>query len=72
MLDVNVYQPAIMARKFETIFKKRGRRSAIVFVSSGAGMGCCPLFTTYSGTKGFLTYLGLSQSRECNNTNIDC
>jgi len=60
MLDVNVYHSAIMSKRFETVFKKRGKRSAIVFVSSGLGISCTPIFTTYSSTKGFLSYLGLS------------
>jgi len=57
-----------MSKRFETIFKKRGKRSCIVNVSSLAAVRAHPSLVAYSATKGFVNYLGLSQSVELSNT----
>mmetsp|Transcript_3263 Transcript_3263/g.4191 ORF Transcript_3263/g.4191 Transcript_3263/m.4191 type:complete len:108 (-) Transcript_3263:159-482(-) len=60
-----------MSKRFESIFKKRGKRSAIINISSVIGIRTGPCLGTYAATKGFVNYFGLSQSRELKDTNID-
>lgn len=71
MLDINTYQLAIMTKRFEKILLNRGKRTAIINVSSVAGINTMPIMTAYSATKGFVSFLGLAQTRELSGKNID-
>lgn len=71
MLDINTYQLAIMTKRFEKILLNRGKRTAIINVSSVAGINTMPIMTAYAATKGFVSFLGLAQTRELSGKNID-
>lgn len=57
MLDPNVYQYGALLHKFTLALQKRGKRSAIIAVSSVLGQFAMGGSTVYCATKAFVKYL---------------
>jgi short-subunit dehydrogenase len=74
LMDVNMYHPTAMLKKFLPKLSKREKQSGIIFVSSLTGLICIPAGSSYSASKAYINYLALAVDYELTatgRTNID-
>ena len=74
LIDVNMYHPTAMLKKFLPKLSKRDKQSGIIFVSSLTGLICIPAGSSYSASKAYINYLAIAVDYELTasgRTNID-
>ena len=64
LMDVNMYHPTAMLKKFLPLLQNREEKSGIIVVSSVAGDSPIPALTTYSASKAYLSYLSAAVDQE--------
>ena len=58
LMDVNMYQPTAMLKKFlPGLTKRKQQKSGLIIVSSMAGDTALPAGTTYAASKAYVNYL---------------
>ena len=74
LMDVNMYHPTAMLKKFLPRLKKREKQCGIVVVSSTAGSVALPGLATYAASKSYVSYLATAVEAETKaegTTNVD-
>ena len=64
MMDVNMYHPTALLKKFLPGLKQREKQSGVIFVSSVQGFAVVPACTVYSASKAYIANLALAVQAE--------